>query len=153
MKRRFWIWPLAFVAGLWLIVNAIVGIGILEVLISKSQGILLVFHRILQLASVWGVAAGFLLLFRKELGRRMAVLYCWANLILALVAIAIRGARWIYLGSTMASHPELNLVPNQWLREIMSNLYIVAILIFLTRPSVVKFFQVGSKEQTVPGTR
>lgn len=152
MKRRFWIRPLAFVAGIWLVVNAIVGIGILEVLISKSEGILRAFHRILQLASIWGIIAGFLLLFRKELGRRMTTLYCWANLILALVSIAIRGARWVYFGSTMASHPELNIVPNQWLREVMANIYIVAILIFLTRPSVVNLFQGSSKERAVPET-
>lgn len=90
--------------------------------------------------SVWSIIVGIWLLTERELARRFTIAFCWVELALRGVATLIDGYYWLYFGHPMVLPPQYN-HPYKILSIVMYNVYIIAILIFLTRPKVVAFFR------------
>jgi len=90
--------------------------------------------------SIWSMIAGVWLLAGRELARRFTIAFCWVELVLRGVAMLIDGYYWLYFGHPMVLPPQYN-HPYKTLSTVMYSVYIIAILIFLTRPKVVAFFR------------
>ena len=142
---RLWI----ILIACWLVVTGLVdfrSIRLLNVRISSfditsgSRLFLYSFNFIVQIFDVLSILASVLLLTRKEVARRITVAFCWIELALAIFEKLIDGFYWLYFGHQMV-------LPSQYkyhyhtLARVMYVVYIIAILIFLTRSKVVAFFR------------
>lgn len=149
MRQDRWHWILVFVAGIWMVANGIVGFHPVQIQIYRvgvlalptwQKFLLYAFLYSLHLLGIWGIFAGAGLFTRKELFRKFAVAFCWAQIGLMCFSIMLDVSHILHFGGPVEI-PKQYQLPYSALGKIMSSVYTILILILLTRPITVRLFK------------
>lgn len=154
-KSQFrWVWVWVSLSGAWLILNGVAGFAPVQAQLHQvqtsdlpqaDQRFLIGSFGALHVLSAWAIVAGLGVLIRQEFGRILGIGYCVAQLGLMGWRVLNQVVHRVRFGHLIQVDPQHD-IPYRLLGSIMATIYVVAILIFLTRPKTVNFFKGGMSD-------